>query len=234
MALPQRASRALHIDGRTFRWLSSPHHRFETNADGQPVHQILDFVDLYAGLDAPGAGELRARFPVSVLTEWGWRGGPPESAIPAPLAERAIRWALLSGWSPEGEDFVLPPAHLRFLRTPRPLLYTAPLIVRISITETEPLGPARVRLTGTVIQTFRGTPAATLTFTAALPPAQVPPQAMAFLEHTADGLAAMPRYGGVLRILDDRVLIIDGSAEERWLLHPLHEIVRELLSMSEE
>jgi hypothetical protein len=80
-----------------------------------------------------------------------------------------------------------------------------------------------------IIHPIRGRPGAEFHFTAALPAAQIPEQALVFLHPDGAALTTWDRYAGVFRISGDTVLIYDDSGEEhRWAFRPLPSVLEEL------
>ena len=233
MTLPRSRARSIHVGNHGYQWLASMHWVFEVEPDGQRWKKNPKFVDLHVEQDEVELGVLHARFPVPLLVSWGWQVRQHRRALPDDLVARTIRYAREKGWRPGEVDFTLPSNRVRFLRTPRHLLYTEPVIARIRVVSTEPGGHYLTTIHAAVIHPIRGELEAEFSFTAALPTSHIPEQALVFLHPNADGgLTTWDRYAGVFRISGNAVLIYDNSGRERrWGFRPLPHLLEELHSL---
>ena len=233
MVLPRNRTRPIDISGQSFRWLASMHWEFEVAPDGRKWKKAPRFVDLHVEHDSLPGGTLQVRFSVDMLSAWGWQVREHRRPLPDALVDRTIRCALRDGWVPGETDFALPSHRLPFLRTSRHLLYTEPVIVRVRVVDTIELSPDAVSIQAAVIQPIRGRTDTEFSFTAALPAAHIPEQALVFLHPDADGvLTTWPWFAGVFRIAGGDVLTYDNSGlEHRWSFQVLSEVLQEVSAM---
>ncbi len=229
MPLPRSRTRGIHIDEQTYHWLASMHWEFNVAPDGRQWKKDPKFVDLHVAAEEGGVGVLHARFPVPVLSEWGWQVREHRRALPDDLVARTIRYAIKEGWQPGETDFDLPPRRVRYLRTLRHLLYTEPIIARIRVLKATSRDRNSSTIHAAVIHPIRGRPGSEFHFTAQLPAKHIPDQALVFLHPGEDGLTTWESYAGVFRISGDAVLIYDSSGQEhRWGFRPLPLVLEEL------
>lgn len=233
MSVPKSRSRSLETDGQIYHWLASMHWDFDVAPDGKKWKKEPRFVDLHISQDEDSVGVLRARFSVALLDTWGWKVREHRRALPDPLVMRAIRYAKKLGWQPGETDFNMPVERVRVLRTPRHLLYTEPIIARVRVLEVQADQPDLSTVQASIIHPIRGRPGAVFHFTAALPAAHIPEQALVFLHPDLSGtLTTWSRYAGVFRISGNDVLIYDNSGQEnRWGFFPLPQLLEEITAM---
>lgn len=230
MSVPKSRSRRLTLEGQTYLWLASMHWEFDVAPDGKKWKKAPRFIDLHVSQDEDSIGVLRARFPVAQLEGWGWKVREHRRALPDTLVMRTIRYAKKQGWKPGETDFNLPINRVHVLQTLRHLLYTEPIIARIRVLEAHAEQPGVATIQASTIHRIRGRPGAAFRFTAALPTAHIPEQALVFLHANEDGnLTTWSRYAGVFRISGNEVLIYDNSGREgRWGFRPLVQVLEEI------
>ena len=233
MPLPHSRSRSIPINEQIFHWMASMHWEFEVAPDGRKWKKEPKFVDLHIACDEATEGVLHARFPVPMLSGWGWQVREHHRALPDDLVARTIRYALKEGWKPGETDFNMPISRVRFLRTPRHLLYTEPIVARIRVLESRADRPGFTAIHASIIHPIRGRPGSDFWFSAALPARHIPEQALVFLHPDPErGLTTWGHYAGVFRISGNDVLIYDNSGlDHRWGFRPLPMVLEELVAM---
>lgn len=230
MSVPKSRSRRLEIDGQLYLWLASMHWEFNVAPDGKKWKKEPRFIDLHISQDEHPIGVLRARFPVEQLDSWGWKVREHRRALPDTLVRRTIHYAKKQGWQPGETDFNLPMGRVHVLQTLRHLLYTEPIIARIRVLDVRADQPDLATVHASIIHPIRGRTSSAFDFTAALPAAHIPEQALVFLHADEAGtLTTWSHYAGVFRICGNDVLIYDNSGREnRWCFCHLPQIVEEI------
>jgi hypothetical protein len=237
VGLPRRQSRLVHIDGLAYRWLATPHWRFEVNEEGEQWRKELLFADLYVESRLVPSCQLRLRLFSEWLQRWG-RDPLDRRCIDPPLVRRAVRLARLRGWEPEitAPPRWVPQEDIPFLQTPRHLLYAAPLIARVTVKDVTETEPGCASATARVVERLRGSLPSEVRMHLTQPAEQLPRDALAFLrpdpEHPGQ-LTTWPWYGGLFCVSQGAALLYDDSGEERrWRFRPLRIIREDLLQVS--
>lgn len=232
MSLPRRRSRLIRIDGEAYRWLASPHWEFEVDEEEDDWERSPAFIDVYVEHRREPLQQLQVRIPASLLLRWG-RDPMRRNVIDPGLVRRAVQLALREGWQPRqsGETFAISPERVRFIETPRHLLYSAAVIAQVLVESVEPVEPGMSRVRGRVMELLRGDVSEIVEIRAAQPADLIPENVLvfAFREPSSGALVTWRQYGGVFMIAEGRVLLYDQSTrEDRWAFLSLTRIRREL------
>lgn len=236
MGLPRRRSRLVHIDGVAYRWLATPHWRFDLTEDGEPWHKELLFADLYVEKRVSPGAQLRLRLYAEWLAGWG-RDPLDRRSIDPPMVRRVVRLGLMRGWasSQPGPPRWFDAADIPHLQTPRHLLYAAPIVARVTVKDTAADTPGCATATLRVVERLRGSLPSEVSVRLAQPADQLPRDALAFLRPDPadpEGLVGWPWYGGLFCVSRGAALLYDDSGEERrWQFRPLRVVREELLQV---
>ena len=233
----------MHVQDVAYRWLVSPHWRFDVNEEGERWRRHIQFLDLYVERRVHGTNQLRVRLTAERLRRWG-RNPEERSSIDPPLVRRAVQYALARGWLPEAPHaphFLLDAFGQRFLQTPRHLLYDEPLIARAFLGQIQSEGASRATASARIIEPLRvpagsGPLPPTVTVRVHQPAQHLPEDGVLFLHPSTDperpGFVDWPRVGGVFRVAGEAVFLYDNSGEEhRWAFLPLQDLRRELVDI---
>ena len=191
------------------------------------------FADLYIEKRLQPAAQARVRLYADWLSKWG-RDPQDRRCIDPPMVRRVVRMAKLRGWQPQrtGRPFWLTPVDVRYLQTPRHLLYAAPVVARVTVREITDVAPGRSVAHVRVMERMRGSLPGKFQIRVDQPRTSIPGDALAFLfpdEAEAGTFRCCPWFGGLFRISNGAALLYDDSGEERlWRFRPLQHIREEL------